>query len=237
MVIRIIILFNVILTRNALSMNMDNNVYQCLQDACEERAQISSLEVDVLAIKKTSSVQEVQLLELQDQSTVIQGQVTHLNTKTDGFEKEVKSVNSRVDGVNARLIVLENTQSNPSLLKAFTTASKIRIPAGKCSWVQVYVDVSGYRKDGKGAYYIYAILYQDGVPVYGGSTACSHKNYASTGFVGSKGGGRGHRWTYGGSTSRMFALRVNPSGANLELKTCTKGYNDPSTHMTVLCYP
>jgi len=174
--------------------------------------------------------------EIQNVTTGIQGQLTDLNAETEGLQDELGDVKKEVDGMDVRLHVLENTTSNPSLYATYTD-NTIVIPANTCSWVQVYVDVSGSRKDGHGAYYVYGILLQDGAPVYGGTKDCTWDNSASTSLYGSKGGGKGHRWTYGGSTSRMFALSVKAAGTTLELKKCAKGYYSPETRMTVMCYP
>jgi len=213
-----IILLNNILSEGMLLTNVDVDSNECLAANCEESAQISYL-------NKNASKLEEQVVDQQKKTTSLQEQLTDLSTKITLLLEEVKTVNSKVDWLTARLDVLEK---NPSVEKIYTNESSITIPGGKCSWVQVYVDVSGFRNDGKGYYYLYAILFQDGSPVYGGSGSCAWTNPAATGFTSTS--------LDGGTTSRIFSLPVKPNGTILKLILCMGGYRSPARHMTVLCF-
>jgi len=217
----LIFLLNNILAEGMLHTKMDVDSNKCLASNCEESTQISYLNISVSNL-------EVQVVDQQKIISSLQGQLTNLNTIIGRLVDEVSNVNSKVDGLTGRVDVLEKY---PLVEKIYTNESSVTIPAGKCSWVQVNVDVTGFPNDAYGTKWLYAILYQDGSPVYGGSTNCWWNNFAATGFTSTKGG------STGGTTSRIFSLPVKTNGTVLELEQSMGGYHSKSaTRMTVLCF-
>jgi len=231
----------------------DDTACPCLGTNCKENFKISSLQTDVLELSsETTKIQarlenikknvknfqnDVEVLEekfdvletnvvvLRTQTTEVQGELGKMETCLKSVQDDVEVLNSKFDDLKQSL----------SVITTHTAESKVAIPASKCSLVQVIVDVSGYREIDHGHTfgYHYAVLYQDGVPVYGGTNQCEYDNSAATGFTSKD----SHDSLYGGTVSRIFVLPVKSCGAHLELKQCSRSYSYKAAHMTVLCIP
>jgi len=207
----------------------EDGTSHCLRASCKESEQISTLGTDVLALNKGTKKLEDQVVEQGKKTSELQDKVLDLGLKSSELQQEVIKVQEEIVALEAKLIDLKE---NLSILKSFTPETKVTIPSGKCSWIQVMVYVTGDRKKYKLSTFNWWVLYLNGKPVYGGTGYAGSSNMAATGFTCERYGDCSHQVT------RVFLLPNTSKGGSLELKRAynTRRYYGTS-RITVMCAP